>query len=68
VRRICRTSPWVHLLAEKAVPPSLAAVGEIAQAALPAGQIISANTIITYDVCCYFTDLVEGPKRLGPRR
>jgi hypothetical protein len=20
------------------------------------GQIISANTIITYDVCCYFTD------------
>ena len=26
----------------------------------PAGQIISANTIIIYDVCCYFTDLVEG--------
>jgi hypothetical protein len=26
------------------------------------GQIISANTIIIYDVCCYFTDLVERRK------
>ena len=29
-----------------------------------AGQIIRANTIIIYDVCCYFTDLVG---RLGQR-
>jgi hypothetical protein len=36
----------VHGPAEKGVPPTLGAVGEIAQApGVPAGQIISANTI-----------------------